>query len=130
MKKIFLSLGFLALLLCGCTRELSTAVANNTIRNDIFTPAFQIVWNNFTNKIVGHKVEFCDGNPPILNVLNSNSFTVNDVSESAYFSAVEPNTFKTKDMIEKAIWDKFNEKSRILDQFQWVEKENCDYILY
>ena len=44
---------------------------------DIFTPAFQLIWNDFSDKVVGRKVEFIGENPQILSDLNEKRLTEN-----------------------------------------------------
>ena len=42
---------------------------------DLYTPAFQLIWNDFSDKLVGHEVKFVGENPKILSDLNQRRLT-------------------------------------------------------
>lgn len=91
---------------------------------DIFTPAFQLIWNDFTDDVVGHKVEFVGENPKILEYLNERRLTENVLSSKDFYKTVAPQTVKTKKTIEKSIKKQFNEKSQLLDSISWLKKDD------
>lgn len=91
---------------------------------DFFTPAFQLVWNDFTDKIVGEKVEFIGGNPKIADEFNKQRLTDKMLSEKDYYKTVAPQTVKTKKTIEKELKKKFKEKSQLLDRISWLKKDD------
>lgn len=142
MKKTFFAVASVALLgflfFTGC--------ANNSDRNkvealptqdksvvktseynqfqDIFTPAFQLIWNDFSDKVVGRKVEFIGENPQILSDLNEKRLTENMLSKKDYYKTIAPQTTATKKSIEKSIKKQFNEKSQLLDSVNWLKKDD------
>ena len=121
------SVAFLGLmLLTGCSKmtgsnkveAFPTKEEKDTVKvsdynqfQDFFTPAFQLVWNDFTDKIVGKKVEFIGGNPKIADEFNKQRLTDKMLSEKDYYKTVAPQTVKTKKTIEKDLKKKFKEKS-------------------
>ena len=115
----------------------SAAVENNkTVKpykpfEDFYTPAFQLIWNDFSDKLVKHKVEFVDGNPPFADNLNKKRLTEDMLLPEDYYKIIAPQTYDTKHTIEKAIKDKFNETSKLLDSFKWFkEDDGYSKILY
>lgn len=133
MKKLLISLCLSLFALTGCTgnsiEKMSQIAPKDSIRNEIFTPAFQLIWNDFASQFKDGKVNFVGGNPELVHILNKSEFSVNDISENSYFKIQAPTTFKTKKIIEDAIWQKFHEKSRILDMVSWSENSSA-IILY
>ncbi len=91
---------------------------------DIFTPAFQLVWNDFSDKVVGHEVSFVGENPKILDYLNERRLTENELSSKDYYKTVAPQTVKTKKTIEKSIKKQFKEKSQLLDKINWLKRDD------
>lgn len=110
--------------------------ADETIQNsqsiykDIWCVTFQLVWNDFMDKVnKGKKIEFEGGNPPIVNELNKRLYTKELLSENSYFIANGKATKSFKKHIEKAIKKKFNEKSDILNQIVWNDKTYLFYAM-
>lgn len=91
---------------------------------DIFTPAFQLIWNDFSDKVVGHKVEFIGGNSQFVENLNQKRLTEKMLSKNDYYKTVAPQTVATKKTIEKSIKKQFNEKSQLLDSVNWFKKDD------
>lgn len=91
---------------------------------DIFTPAFQLIWNDFTDKVVGGKVEFVGENPKIVEDLNQRRLEESMLSPKDYYKTVAPQTVKTKKTIEKSIKKQFNEKSQLLDSINWMKRDD------
>ncbi|MBQ9246209.1 hypothetical protein IJ182_08085 [bacterium] len=86
---------------------------------DAWAPTFQLCWNELI-KIVGtSKVEFVNGNPELANELNKQKFNKTDISEDSYYISVTKMTLNHKKEIEKAILNKFKEKSDILNSFKF-----------
>ena len=124
------SVAFLGLmLLTGCSKmtgsnkveAFPTKEEKNTVKvsdynqfQDFFTPAFQLVWNDFTDKIVGKKVEFIGGNPKIADEFNKQRLTDKMLSEKDYYKTVAPQTVKTKKTIEKDLKKKFKDSIEFL----------------
>ena len=66
----------------------------------------------------------------VIENLNKETFTVNDLSEQYYYKKVGTPSLQLKEEIEKAIKEKFNETSDILDDFEWEDRNPKDYFLY
>ncbi len=132
--------------LCACTmlcgfkffKNNSKKVQNDIVKqtdvevkqlSDLWCVTFQLVWNEFSDKMLSSKpVEFIGGNPPIADELNKRLYTKDILSENSYYLADGEinNTLKKK--IEKDIKDKFNETSDILDKINWSAKDS--YLFY
>jgi hypothetical protein len=87
--------------------------------SNAWTPTFQLCWNELINLIGTPRIMYVDGNPKLADELNTQPFDKSDLSENSYYISVTKMTQKHKKEIEKAIWDKFNEKSDILDKFEF-----------
>lgn len=81
-------------------------------------PTFQLIWNDFKNAIVKEDIKF-DEKLDILDNLNKEEFTTKDISDNYYYKIYGRKNLELKSKIENAIKEKFNQKSDILDQFDW-----------
>ena len=95
-----------------------TMFSKSTAQDRVWVGTFQLVWNDFIDKIVFNPVRFREGTPTLVNELNQKSFTVNDISEDCYYKYAGRVRKNTKRQIEKAIRKKFKESSDILDKLQ------------
>ena len=98
---------------------LPTMNTENKSPNRIWVGTFQIVWNEMLDNIIKHPVEFIGGTTQDAKDLNAREFNKTDIGKDSYYTTygfVEP---KLKTRIEKAIKEKFNETSDILDQFDF-----------
>ena len=73
--------------------------------NSIWCGTFQLVWNDMVNNVVNQDVVFKE----------------DQLSEKDYYKVYDLLTLDLKEKIEKAIKEKFNEKSDILDSIDWSE---------
>ena len=89
--------------------------------DDVWGPTFQLCWNEFINLIGTPKVEYVEGKPKLADELNKQKFIKDDLNPDDYYIAVGKQTLKLKRSIEKGIWDKFKEKSDILDKFTFPD---------
>lgn len=97
--------------------------------NTIWCGTFQLIWNDLKNDLVKQDIVFT----PQLNVvanLNKETFSASDISDKYYYKKVGIPSLELKTEIERAIKDKFNEKSDILDDFDWKKRSQEDYFLY
>lgn len=129
MKKLLITFLILAtgLFTTGCNKEnmenpeknVKTAQTESTYvyPYDAWAPTFQLCWNEFIKLVGTEKIEYVGGNPLFADELNKQLFTKDDLSEDSYYISVTKQTLQHKKEIEKAIKDKFNEKSDILDKF-------------
>ena len=100
------------------------------IQNDtIWCGTFQLIWNDLKNDLAKQDIVFSPQMEVIEN-LNKETFTTEDISDKYYYKKVGSPSIALKEEIEKAIKDKFNEKSKILDDFQWEGRDPKDYFLY
>lgn len=97
--------------------------------NTIWCGTFQLIWNDLKNDLAKQDIVF---NPQLKVVenLNKETFTTKELSEDFYYKKVGTPTLKLKEEIEKAIKDKFNETSDILDDLDWENRDPLDYFLY
>lgn len=97
--------------------------------NAIWCGTFQLIWNDLKNDLAKQDIVF---NPQLKVVenLNKETFTTKELSEESYYKKIGTPSLKLKEEIEKAIKDKFNETSDILDDFDWENRDPLDYFLY
>lgn len=123
------------------TEEITEKTAKTTVRsgfsvsqNDSWTPTFQLCWNEFIKLVDrNNTIEFVDDNPPLADELNKQKFTKEDLNDNSYYIKVGKMTLNLKKEIEKGIWDKFNEKSDILNKFKFEnvsDNETNKYFIY
>ena len=97
--------------------------------NTIWCGTFQLIWNDLKNDLAKQNIEFTPQSKMVEN-LNKETFTTKDISDKYYYKKIGIPTIALKQEIEKAIQEKFNEKSDILDNFDWNGKTEEDYFLY
>lgn len=125
MKKLLIMLLMLTIGIAatGCKGEdiktVQTEPLVQTASQDAWTSTFQLCWNEFIKLVGTEKIEYVEGNPPLADELNKQLFTKDDLSEDSYYISVTKQTLKHKKEIEKAIKEKFNETSDILDSFEF-----------
>lgn len=145
MKKLTTILGatFLlsvSLFTCGCKfwnkvekNEVKPATAitqgYDAVQNKIWCVTFQLVWNDFMDKINnGKPILLAGGNPTIATELNRRLYTTDILSDSSYYKKDAPISKKLKRQIEKDLKNKFNETSDLLDLIDWSAKNS--YLFY
>ena len=127
MKKIFT---ILLLFFAITYSQKAYSMQDLSQRKDIFTPAFQLVWNDFKNLISTKEVKFTSSKPDVLKVLNSSKFSTDDISENSYYKIVGLKSYDLKAKILREIYEKFSETSKILENINWENKNKNEYILY
>ena len=128
MKKLLLST-LCAILLSGCAMCASSKIDILTLfssksysANKAWVGTFQLVWNDMKNNIIKHDVKFIKEKPTKeLIGLNSEEFNSSMLDESSYYTSYGKTAPSEKIKIEKGIFEKFNEKSDILDSMDWSE---------
>lgn len=108
----------------------TTLTLEDEIQDDtIWCGTFQLIWNDLKNDLAKQDIVF---NPQLKVVenLNKETFTTKELSEVSYYKKIGTPSLKLKEEIEKAIKDKFNEKSDILNDFEWENRDPKDYFLY
>jgi len=128
MKKLLLST-LCAILLSGCAMCANSKIdiltlfsTKSSSLNKAWVGTFQLVWNDMKNNIIGHDVEFINEKPTReLLGLNSEEFKSSMLNESSYYTSYGKTAPSEKIKIEKALEEKFSEKSDILDSMDWSE---------
>lgn len=90
---------------------------------------FNLIWNDLKNDLAKQDIIF-ENQTEIIDNLNKGTFTTANLSEESYYKKYGTPTLELKEEIEKAIKKKFNEKSDILDDFNWANRSEKDYFLY
>lgn len=113
------------------TEEIATTLTlEDEIQNDtIWCGTFQLIWNDLKNDLAKQDIVFTPQLKVVEN-LNKETFTTNDISDKYYYKKMGRPTIALKEEIEKAIKDKFNETSDILNGFTWNDKDDRGYFLY
>lgn len=106
-----------------------TFFSRSNTQDRVWVGTFQLVWNDFMDKIVHNPVRFREGNPTIVKELNQQSFSVNDISEKSYYKYTGKVNKNTKKQITKAIRKKFKESSDILDKLDLTPRSDM-YVIY
>lgn len=124
MKRRLLTI-LTALLLTGSAfaaniEVLPTMQSKTNVQDRVWVGTFQIVWNDFMDKIAFNQIKFPTGTPVSVNELNKQAFTVDELSEKCYYKYFGNVTRSTKKTIARAIKRKFNETSDILDQIDLI----------
>ncbi len=88
--------------------------------NSAWVGTFQLVWNDLVNELVKQDVVFTPQEQMVIN-LNKQEFTTDMISDSYYYKKYGLKTLELKAAIEKAITEKFNQKSDVLDLFDWSD---------
>ena len=99
---------------------LPTMDSISNAKNQVWVGTFQLIWNDLVNELIKHPVEFVGYKSVMAENLNKQSFTTNDLSDSAYYKKWGLASPQMKKEIENGIKEKFNETSDILDMFDWT----------
>lgn len=87
--------------------------------NAIWCCTFQLVWNDMKNDVVKKDIIFTPQEIMADN-LNKEEFMQNMISDKYYYKKYGLKSLELKAQIEKGIKDKFNQKSDILEDFDWT----------
>lgn len=109
--------------------KIVTSLEDELTYNTAWCGTFNLIWNDLKNDLAKQDIIF-EENSNIIDNLNKGTFTVDELSESSYYKKYGTPSLELKAEIEKAIKEKFNEKSAILDSFNWEGHSNKDYFLY
>lgn len=128
MKKLIISLLTTLMLFspafAGDIEVLPTMQSKTNVQDRVWVATFQLVWNDFVDKIAHTEVRFPDGTPQMVNELNAQGFTSNDMSDKSVYRYVGRITKNTKKTIARGIKRKFNETSDILDKLDLTPDYN------
>ena len=101
-----------------------TLMSRSNEQDRIWVGTFQLVWNNFIDKVVFNPVRFREGTPLMVYELNQKTFTEKDLSENSYYTYTGKVNKKTKKTITKAIKKKFKETSDLLDKLDLTPRND------
>ena len=108
---------------------LPTMYSRTNAQDRIWVATFQLVWNDFMDKVVFNPVRFREGTPTSVNELNKKSFKADDISEKNYYKYVGKVRKNTTRQISKALRKKFKESSDLLDKLDLTPRSDM-YLVY
>lgn len=146
MKIKFLSGLFIAFLICLFVQNESKAFwffnkkepvqnqavfapVNEVSGNKIWIGTFQLVWNDLVNEIVKKPVKFKGEKNLLAESLNKQGFSTKDLDEASYYKKYGLMTPNLKEEMEKAIEEKFNTTSDILNTLDWNSNQLLIYAM-
>lgn len=137
MKKLIALFALLTVIATGCyvhadqkrPEMLPVFSQSSTQQNKIWVGTFQLVWNEFSNNIVKGPIIFKTFKSEIADELNKQEFKKTMLSENSYYTAYGKTSLELKEQIEKALMEKFNETSELLNRVSWNDKSNA-YLVY
>ena len=106
-----------------------TSLEDEITSNTAWCGTFNLIWNDLKNDLAKKDIVF-NPQPTVVDNLNKGTFNTSCLSEDSYYKVYGSPTLELKKQIEKAIKEKFNETSDILDDFSWEEGESDNYFLY
>ena len=106
-----------------------TSLEDEITSNTAWCGTFNLIWNDLKNDLAKKDIVF-NPQPTAVDNLNKGTFNTSCLSEDSYYKVYGSPTIELKKQIEKAIKEKFNETSDILDDFSWEEEESDNYFLY
>ena len=123
MKKVFLIL-LIILLVTGCgkkeemktTKEIVATMQDKIGENAIWCGTFQLIWNDLKKEYIKKDIDIPGA---IVENLNKETFKESDISDEYYYKKYGIATKELKSEIENDLKEKFNQKSEILDDFNW-----------
>ena len=113
------------------TEGITTALTleDEIVDDTIWCGTFQLIWNDLKNELAKQDIVFTPQLKVVEN-LNKETFKAKDLGEDYYYKKIGVSSLALKEEIEKAIKEKFNETSDILDDFDWNNAGPEDYFLY
>lgn len=110
--------------------EIQPTMSSRTNAQDrVWVGSFQLVWNDFINKVIFNPVRFREGNPTLVNELNKQDFTSENLSDSSYYKYAGKVGKKTKKQITRALKKKFKETSDMLDNIELTPRNDM-FLVY
>lgn len=102
----------------------STFISRSNFQDRVWVGTFQLVWNDFIDKVIFNPVRFREGTPLFVYELNQKTFKSTDLSEESYYTFAGKVNKKTKKTITKAIKKKFKETSDLLDKLDLIPRND------
>lgn len=108
-----------------------TGNIENIDSNSIWVGTFNLAWNELIDEYIHGKVEFLEGNTPLVEELNKQTFKISQLSEDDYYIKVGQTTEKLKKQMLKDIKNKFNiDTSSILDYIDFKNATEKSFVIY
>lgn len=104
-----------------------TSLEDTILDNTTWCGTFNLVWDILKDEYVKGDIVVDNPTEQILN-LNKTVFNKSYLSDKGYYTKFGKQEPALKNEIEKAIKDKFDQTSDILDNFEWKEGSNTDFI--
>ena len=101
-----------------------TLMSRSKEQDRVWVGTFQLVWNDFVDKIIHNPIRFREGTPMMVHELNQKSFTEKELSEDSYYTYTGKVNKNTKKIIAKAIKKKFKETSDLLDKLDLTSRND------
>ena len=106
-----------------------TSLEDEITSNTAWCGTFNLIWNDLKNDLAKQDIIFSP-QPKMVDNLNKGTFNTSYLSEDSYYKVYGTPTPELKKQIEKAIKEKFNETSSILDDFNWENGQDGNHFLY
>lgn len=103
------------------------SLEDNITDNSAWCGTFYLIWNDLKNDFAKQDIVF-KSQPDFVKNLNKGTFNTSHLSN--YYKVYGPTSLEFKKQVEEAIKEKFNEKSDILDDFDWTLPDGRSYFLY
>lgn len=101
-----------------------TMFSKSNAQDRVWVGTFQLVWNDFMDKVVHNYIRFREGTPVYVHELNAQTFKSEDISDKSYYKMTGKVTKKTKGQINRAIRKKFGESSDLLDKLDLTPRND------
>ncbi len=105
------------------------SLEDNIEDNSAWCGTFNLIWNDLKNELAKTDIVFTPQTKVVEN-LNKTTFNTSHLSEDSYYKIYGRPSLELKSKIEKDIKEKFNEKSNILEDFNWQNDGLDRYFLY
>lgn len=109
--------------------KIVTSLEDEISSNVAWCGTFNLIWNDLKNDLAKQDIIFDEQSETIDN-LNKGTFNTSHLSEDSYYKVYGTPSKELKKQIERAIKDKFNETSDILNDFNWDNHSEEDFFLY
>lgn len=109
--------------------SLVTSLEDEISDNTAWCGTFNLIWNDLKNELAKQDIIF-EPQPEMVKNLNQGTFNTSYLSEDSYYKVYGVPSLQLKAEIEKAIKEKFDENSDILNDFDWENVSPEDYFLY
>ena len=105
------------------------SLEDEILDNSAWCGTFNLIWNDLRDDLAKQDIIFTPQLDIVRN-LNKGTFSEKYLSEDSYYKVHGIPSLKLKQEIETKIKEKFNEKSDILNDFNWEEVDGFNYFLY